>query len=199
MNHGLLNPLVTLLVPGAFDPTWQIKPCSMHVVNLGCLQTHSGSVMDLLLKSGFFGAEDEALQTATVRFKTFASANRMVHSVPMLTPAMLYGDPSGFPVLTLKAFNGRLFLSFLATCLRSACRAMQPVPLEMQLAEQCTRALLRWFQVQEAAPRHFLEPGTGAKLLEATDAYLRLTSGLARLALSTGTLRWKVLPKHHVP
>ena len=200
MHQELLNPLVTDLVPGAFDPTYQIKACSMHVVNLGCLQTHSGSVMDLLIKAGFFGSVDAdvALHTATVRFKTWASANRMVHSVPMMTRNFLYNDPSGFPTLTLKAFNGRLFLSFLATCMRSLCNSM-PQALEMVLAEQCTRALLKWFQLLEAGPRVFLEAGTGAALLEATDSYLRLTSGLARLALSSGNLRWKILPKHHVP
>ena len=58
--------------------------------------------MDPWIKGRFFGSADagEARQTATVRFKTFASASRVVRFAPMLTPALLYSDPSGFPTLT---------------------------------------------------------------------------------------------------
>ena len=40
------NPLICLR---AFNPALQFKFCSMHVVNLGCLQVHNGSVVQLLL------------------------------------------------------------------------------------------------------------------------------------------------------
>jgi len=202
MHPGLRNPLAMELTPGVFNAATQIRPCTMHVANLGTVQVLNGSVVDLLVKTGFFGSTDvhEALHTATMRFKQYASAHRLVHSVPMLTPNMLVDPSAGsFPVLTLKAFNGRLFLGFLSVCLRAAV-ANEPNPdLELRLADQCTRSLLHWFQLQESAPRRFIDSATGQSILEATDSFLRLYQGLAQLACRRAELRYKILPKHHDP
>ena len=43
-----LSPLCCII---GFDPTLQLKWCSMHIVNLGVLQIHSGSCMSILLEN----------------------------------------------------------------------------------------------------------------------------------------------------
>ncbi|CAE7763120.1 unnamed protein product [Symbiodinium sp. CCMP2592] len=196
MAQPLRNPLTTDLLEGVFQP-YQIRACAMHVVNLGVLQSHSGSVMDLLLGRNFFGNHADladALQIATTRFKRYASSQHMTHSVMLTTGILTY--VSGFPSLNLKALNGRVFLSFLAVCLRAAL-ASNPADVEVNLAEQATRTLVVWYQQQECSPR-LMEPGPAKCFLQTTNTFLKLTSGLARLALKTGTFRWKLLPKHHV-
>ena len=79
----------------------------MHVANLGVLQAHNGSVLDLLVKSGFCGKTDlkMALHTATLRCKQYVSAHRLVHSVPMLTRNMLVDASTG-------SFPARVYLKF---------------------------------------------------------------------------------------
>ncbi|CAE7702739.1 unnamed protein product [Symbiodinium necroappetens] len=159
MSRQLRNPFTTDMTPGVFNAATQIRPCSMHIANLGTVQVLNGSVLDLLVKSGFFASTDMqvALHNASMRFKTYASAHRLVHSMPMLTPGMLIdGSAGSFPVLTLKAYNGRLFLGFLSVCLRSAL-AQSPNDLELVLSDQCVRALLQWYQLQESAPKRFLD------------------------------------------
>ncbi|CAE7836483.1 unnamed protein product, partial [Symbiodinium sp. CCMP2592] len=203
MNPSLRNPLATDLTAGVFNAATQIRPCSMHVVNLGVLQVLSGSVVDMLVKAGFFGSTEPAvaLHTASLRFKQYASAHRLVHSVPFLTPNMLVdaSTAGSYPVLTLKAFNGRLFLGFLSACLRAAVAKGPNPDLELRLAERCTHSLLLWFQIQENAPRRFIDPATGQRLLQTGDEFLRLYHGLAQLACQRGEFRWKILPKHHDP
>ena len=55
------NPLVCLR---AFNPALQFKFCSMHVVNLGCLQVHSGSVVQLLLVHSYWSPQINILLRA---------------------------------------------------------------------------------------------------------------------------------------
>ena len=197
MAQPLRNPFTTDLLD--FQP-YQIRPCAMHTVNLGVLQSHSGSVMELLLNRNFFGAPDnlaDALQNCTTRFKQYAATHRITHSV-FLNPGIM-GNISGYPNLALKAWNGRVFLSFLAVCLRAVVASSNPPDLEISLAEQATRSLLAWFQIQEKSPRRSMNPEDARSFLEITDVFLRLTSGLARLAMRKCVLHWKILPKHHVP
>ena len=118
---SLKNPLSEL---SWFDARWQLKPCSMHIVNLGVLQVHNGSCLQLLIEQNFFGTLDvhAALHEASLRFRRFASAAGMQHSVGIITPGMMHDAALGaFPCLTLKAYNGRIFLSFLHVCLRTLC------------------------------------------------------------------------------
>lgn len=194
----LKNPLC--LLPW-FDGRWQLKACSMHVVNLGVLQVHNGSCLQLLIQQNFFGSldEPEALHEASLRFKRFAAASGMQHSVGIITTGMMHDGTAGaFPCLTLKAYNGRIFLSFLHVCLR-ALGSAPGATREVQLAAMATQSLVLWFQLQESSNKRFMDNATARQLLDATDSYLRLTAGLARVALQTSTLRWKILPKHHAP
>ena len=192
---SLKNPLSEL---SWFDARWQLKPCSMHIVNLGVLQVHNGSCLQLLIEQNLFGTLDvhAALHEASLRFRRFASAAGMQHSVGIITPGMMHDAALGaFPCLTLKAYNGRIFLSFLHVCLRTLCAG--PTTREVQLASAASQSLVQWFQIQESSNKRFVEAATARRLMECTDTFLRLTSGLARLALQAATLRWKLLPKHH--
>ena len=79
------------------------------------------------------------------------------HSVPWLTVGMMHDASAGaYACLTLKAYNGRIFLGFLNACL-SALVSKGTASAEVSLAALATRTLLHWFHVQETATR-FLTP-----------------------------------------
>ena len=190
-----MNPLLTM---DTFDCSG-IKFCSMHTVNLGILQYLSGSVLELLVSWKFFG--QGSLQTqlieATQRFKRWASSCSLAHSQGFILPGHLYHGKQGreYPALTLKAYNGRVFLPFLCLCLSTLYAGNSD--LEVGLAYVCCQRLSAWFDLLERCPR-YLEAWQATKLRDHARKFVFFYLKLAKLALHKGVLRYAVTPKFHV-
>ena len=190
-----VNPL---LATDTFDSS-AIKFCSMHIVNLGVLQQLSGGCMDLLLCWNFFG--EGTLQTqlteATHRFKKWASSCGVPHSQGFILPGHLYHGKQGrdYPLLTLKAFNSRVFLPFLCLCLSilySSCK-----DLEVGLAYVACQRLSAWFDLLERCDR-YLEQWQAAELHEHARVFVTFYLRLAKMCVGAKVLRYQVTPKLHV-
>lgn len=63
------------------------------------------------------------------------------------------GKPGSFATLTLKAFNGRIFVAFLLVCIEALGKQLLHQDAEVEMAILATRTLVRWFHAQETAPR----------------------------------------------
>ena len=118
-------------------------------------------------------------------------------SVPFLTTGLLHGDEGRYPCLTLKAHAGKIFAMYLVTCLQTL-HHMKPDNLEIQMAHLATQQLLRWFHLQEIAPR-FITAEQAKDIASAGYAFLRFYQRLAQLACANSRFLWKILPKMHVP
>ena len=68
------------------------------------------------------------------------------------------GNPGSYASLTLKAFNGRIFVAFLKVCMEALSNQLPHDP-EVKMATLATQAMVRWFHLQETSPR-FLSPET---------------------------------------
>ena len=130
--------------------------------------------------------------------------------MPHLTSGMLVMDSSIYPVLTLKSWSGRVFVTFLLACvseLEQQTRGLavaQPERrgerLEIELADSALQCLCIWFNKSETSPR-LLTSTQAEEIAGAGEQFLRLYESLARLTASplVGRARWKLIPKHHAP
>ena len=192
-----VNPMATIQYFNAS----MLRFCSMHCINLGILQYLLGSVVVLLAETyDFFGAGSWEVRLTELlhRFKLWASASRIPHSQSSITKGMLFHSKqhTDFPCLTLKAYNARVMLPFLARCLGIAFKSCQ-TDCELGLAYACCQRLSAFFDLLERSPR-YLTPAQ-AELLETHGLrYSELYMRLAKISVSQGKLRWKLIPKHHV-
>eukprot|EP00439_Symbiodinium_sp_Y106_P071040 s2505_g12.t1 len=104
-----------LVAVAGFTPD-MITYCSMHVSSLGLVQWVNAGVLIGLMQRGVFGDPRnikvaQQLRIATLRFREWCSLHGIEQSQPIITQGMLFRDP---PELTLKAYHGRIFVSFLA-------------------------------------------------------------------------------------
>ena len=132
-----------------------------------------------------------ALTETYNRFKTWASGNRAQHSQGPFN-GLFTRDP--FPLLPLKAFNGRIFVMFLERCL--GVLKQRDGGLEVRIAHAACTAICCWFDRCERAPR-FLSDEQASGIAESGTAFLKCLEILARIGVSEGKLRWKLLPKAH--
>ena len=74
--------------------------------------------------------------------------------MPWITAGMVHdGKPGSYASLTLKAYNGRLFVAFLLVCISELGKQLLHRDAEVEMAILATRTLVRWFHAQETAPR----------------------------------------------
>lgn len=135
------------------------------------------------------------MQECSVRFRRWASANRISHSQPHFTGGMISHDP--YPSFNLKAWNIRIFLIFLEICLVTAV-GMFPNNVELQLAAGAATSLAVWFDRTERYGRYLTEEQ--ASII--CSAGLRFVGLYEHLAIHTVRLqvaRFKVIPKIHAP
>ena len=124
--------------------------------------------------------------------------------MPTITAGMLHdrgSDAGDHACLTLKAWNGRVFLAYLDCCLNQQLQSNQASGRhdpELILATVATRSLLLWFCEQEGSHRRYLTEGQAETIHRHGIQYLQHAAALAKHASSNNLLRWKVLPKHHV-
>ena len=107
---------------------------------------------------------------------------------------MLHVD-RGYPLLTVKAWNGQLLLAFLDVCLE-VLQKRQPGDLETYLAFMCTRALVCWFDRLVRYPR-LLSPEQGRDIAYFGFRFIRLYKRLAVHGVINKLNRWKLIPKCH--
>ena len=125
------------------------------------------------------------------RFKSWASGNRVQHSQGPFS-GLFTRDP--FPLLALKAFNGRIFVMFLERCLEILKRGDET--REVFAAHAACVAICCWFDHVERAPRYLSdEQVTG--ITKAGTTFLRAIELLARIGVAEQKARWKLLPKAH--
>ena len=120
----------------------------------------------------------------------------MRHSQGFFGGGLLNHD-DGFPSLTCKAFNGRLFLVFLTTCLKTLCEQMDNPDLEIRLALAACNAMCVFFDRMERSKR-YLTPQEGDDLYTAAFTYTQAVEKLATLNVQRKVQRFKLIPKNHV-
>ena len=111
-------------------------------------------------------------------------------------------DAGDHPVLTLKAWNSRIWLAYMDHCMEKQLEKNQAAGVqdrEVLLAMAGTRSLLLWFCEQEAAHRLYLTETQATAIHGHACEYLKYAQALALHASGAGVLRWKILPKHHEP
>ena len=111
-------------------------------------------------------------------------------------------DAGDHPVLTLKAWNSRIWLAYMDHCIEKQLEKNQAAGVqdrEMLLAMAATRNLLLWFCEQEAADQLYLTESQAATIHAHACEYLKYAQALAQYASAAGALQWKILPKHHDP
>ena len=119
--------------------------------------------------------------------------------MPFLIPTMLHDASVGnFPVLTLKAHSGRIFMAYLEGCMKDIYNDGN-CDLETQLGYMTVHNLARWYQLLETTPRRYLTLQQAEAMKSAGHSFLRVSAAVARHAAAHGILRWKLLPKHHAP
>ena len=122
--------------------------------------------------------------------------------MPFLIPGHLHDASVGnFPCLTLKAYNSRIWLAYMDACLEDlrARSAIADANLEIDLAWMAVHHMVRWFHIMETSPRRYVSSAQAAGMMEAGKRFLKVSQTLAQYAVDRNLLRWKVLPKHHVP
>ena len=125
------------------------------------------------------------------------------HSVQTITTGMLHdrsSDAGDHACLTLKAWNGRIFLAYLDHCLNHQLESNQASGRhdpELVLATVATRSLLLWFCEQEGAHKRYLTEEQARTIHRHGIQYLQYAEALSQHASGNNLLRWKVLPKHH--
>ena len=111
-------------------------------------------------------------------------------------------DAGDHPVLTLKAWNSRVWLAYMDHCMGQQHETNLAAGIqdrEMLLAVAATRNLLLWFCEQEAANQLYLTESEAETIYKHAMEYLKYAQALAQHASDAGVLRWKILPKHHDP
>ena len=133
-----------------------LKYCSMHCVNLGIAQWANASCILALAEINFFGQDSLAVQleVLTVRFKKWCRLHGIHHSQVVITVGMMHLSDAAYPELTLKAYNGRVMVSFLATCCQAACAQ----GADLGLTTSAMTHLSNWLLLIEGLGR-YLEPG----------------------------------------
>ena len=108
------------------------------------------------------------------------SSGQLRHSQGYLTVGMLHAE--GFPCLTIKAWNGRLFLIFLDICLSSQIdtlkQAGQQPGVELLHASLVTRCLCSWFDKVERCGR-YLDPQDANDIMNIGKTFLMVYQKLA--------------------
>lgn len=109
----------------------------------------------------------------------------------------LMSSQDGYPTLCCKAFNGRLLLVFLDTCLHTLAES-EMVQGNAEVCNSCvaSRALRSWFDLLEKSPRYL----NGSQRVELHALAIKFVSVLERLAiiaLLTHHQRWRLQPKLH--
>ena len=110
---------------------------------------------------------------------------------------MLHHQKQGkeYPLLSLKAYNGRVFLPFICLCLRLLWQ--ETADLEVGLAYCCCQRLSAWMDGLERCPRYLSEAQANmlaGHALRFSEIYLKLV----RLGIAKNALRWHLVPKFHV-
>ena len=116
-----------------------------------------------------------------------------------MAPGLLSYEGGAYPCLSLKAYNGRLFLMFFEVVLRTVLRrgGLGESREEVQLASAAVSALVAFFDRMEAAGR-YLSANEASGLYEACVQFLNLLQVLALVSLRRSIPRWKIVPKHHM-
>lgn len=126
-------------------------------------------------------------------FQTLHWDQHLRHSQGFFTTGLVTSD-NGYPSLSCKAYNGRVWLVFMVTCLHSA--VLTTNNPEMRLAYSTCKALSVYFDRLERCPRYLND----AQARSQYDSMMQFVSGyhkLATLSLSLGQSRWKLIPKLH--
>ena len=125
------------------------------------------------------------------RFKAWTSGNRVQHSQGPFS-GLFIRDP--FPLLALKAFNGRIFVMFLERCVDIL--KQRDEAKEIPAAHAACVAVCCWFDRVERAPRYLSDEQVNG-ITKAGNTFLRALELLARIGIAEQRARWKLLPKAH--
>ena len=137
-----------------------------------------------------------APQTAESLQYVFGKSAFLRHSQGFFGVGLLHHD-DGFPSLTCKAFNGRLFLVFLTACLKTLSDNLGNPDLEIRLALAACNAMCVFFDRMERSKR-YLTPQEGDELYGAAVTFTQAVEKLATLNVRRKVQRFKLIPKHHV-
>eukprot|EP00435_Cladocopium_sp_Y103_P008588 s3618_g2.t1 len=175
--------------------TVQLRFCTMHICNLGILQTLNGSLTSLLCEKGFFGGGklEDQLRELSSRFRSWARVHQFQHSQGYITVGMLH-ITDGFPALTCKAWNGQVLLVFLDSCANILFQ--QHPEEETELASLAARAMVCWFDRLARYGRYLTEIQS-KDISKFGFTFLRLYQKLGYFSVTHNCGRWKLLPKHH--
>ena len=114
---------------------------------------------------------------------------------------LLAWEQSLYPVLQLKAWNGRLFCIFFSVLLGGILRSGEVTDEllfeEAKLVRVMCQLLEKFFSLSEQAPR-FLSEAQAQEMNDAVLAFLRTYETLAKYGLQCGRRRFKIVPKFHV-
>lgn len=116
------------------------------------------------------------------------------HSQNFFTTGLVSHD-NGYPYLTCKAYNGRVFLVFLTTCLDALLQQIGDNQ-EVTLAFSTSKAMCVSFDRIERYGRYL----TNSEARDLHDALMGTVYGYQKLALLSirqGISRWKFIPKLH--
>lgn len=130
----------------------------MHSANLGVCQWLNASCFLLLQDHHVFGSGtlSEQLEILSHRFRAWAYINSIPHSQGHITAGVLHYSDVEYPVLTLKAWNGRVMTSYMAVTLQSL--ALQvPGNIELAMAAAACSSLSEWFLKLEIFGRYLTQ------------------------------------------
>lgn len=121
------------------------------------------------------------------------SGNLLRHSQGFMHPGLL-NTADGYPTLCVKAFNGRLLLIFVDSCLHS----LEDLTRTAEIVNACVaaRALRSWFDLVERSPR-FLDRDAQVELHGLAMKFVFVLERLAVVALRANKSRWRLQPKLH--
>ena len=102
---------------------------------------------------------------------------------------------NGYPSLSCKAYNGRVFLLFLLVCLESLCTSVRD--RELDLAISTCKALAVFFDRVERAGRYLSEEEARGQC-ESCWGFIKGYYKLADLNVQRNVSRFKLLPKLHI-
>ena len=179
-----------------------IAYCSMHVSNLGLAQWTNAGVLLELLSRGFFGDPStvslaDRLHIVTLRFRKWCGLHGIAQSQAFLTVGMLHiGPSSSAPELTLKAYHGRVFVAFLASCCQALLSSQGEGDDELVLLLAVSHTLAQWHLKVESYPR-YLTPAQGDHLIELSNHFLHCYKALAVRHSAKGSLAFPLRPKLH--
>ena len=127
-----------------------------------------------------------------MRFRGWCRAHKIPQSQPVLTVGMLHLDA---PELTLKAYHGRIFLSFLAMCANEALQLPQHAnDEELILCLAVSRELAQWHSKLEIYGR-YLQQSEADELVRLSNQFLAIYKTLALRHAQQGSLRFPLRPQ----